>query len=169
MGLIPPRTNVALMQHRMAILAPDKEEKPVYVFKVAARMNQAARAALRASWNDEMGPNAPKLLILDNGAELEVVGDGNKPVEVAPAGEAKLSEDELRAVWTEVAVANGVVTIGETRPSAVEPCVVLEDAWWPPMSPGPIFLTPNQWLAMAYAAGLLGLVQAGFWIVRWWG
>ncbi len=27
--------------------------------------------------------------------------------------------------------------------------------------------SPNQWLAMAYAAGLLGLVQAGFWIVRW--
>lgn len=87
------------------------------------------------------GPEAVVRMKLDAAADL--LGMNCGPVEIVPAGkvpsgvvqaignppEKKIlhcpSVDGDKWVTTEVQAANGVVTIGETRPSAVEPCVNL--------------------------------------------
>lgn len=51
----------------------------------------------------------------------------------------------------------------DVRPSAVEPSEVIERG--PCLAPQ--FFSANQWIGMAYAAVLLGMVQATFLIVRW--
>ncbi len=134
-----------------AILEPGEKDRPVYVFKVAQRISMEDKARIEDSWNTKMGPNSPKLLILDNGAELEVVGDGNKPVEV--------DRENWLAEW--IRPPDDVRDDAVPRPFAIgnQRCL---PSWVQ-------LLAANQWLAMAYAAGLLGIVQAGFWIVRWWG
>ncbi len=128
---------------------------PLYVINMPADSSEQDCAAARADWNNMMGPNPPKCMIMAGGATLDTVGgfeNRGKPTILEPDGiDVSAMGDAVQQM------------LEDRRPMTYRPPI--DDRLPEPLHS--IVMNDDFWLNVACAA--LWLASVGFWIVRWWG